>query len=76
MILRPQDSFPKEAWMEYADELEKQIAALKNVCIQERAFAIENNPNETIEWTHEDAMERAKEQLAYGRPDIDWDDMK
>lgn len=28
-ILRPQESFPKEAWIEYADELEKEIERLK-----------------------------------------------
>ena len=51
----------------------KQRAALKKLgkakrergkaLVDERARAIENNPNRTIEWTHYNAATRAREQL-------------
>lgn len=34
MILRPQESFPKEHWVEYANELEKQNEKLKAALVK------------------------------------------
>ena len=41
------------------DEIER----LQKTLVEERAHVIEYNPNRTIEWTHEQAKERAREQL-------------
>ncbi len=41
------------------DEIER----LQKTLVEERSHAIECNPNRTIEWTHEKAKERAREQL-------------
>jgi hypothetical protein len=59
------------------ERISKQHAALKKLgqdkrergkaLVEERAYAIEYNPNRTIEWTHEQAKERAREQFASGR---------
>ena len=61
------DSVDHDYWNAHAgmflptalDEIER----LQTTLVEERAYAIEYNPNRTIEWTHEQAKERAREQL-------------
>jgi hypothetical protein len=43
---------------------------LKSTLVKERAFAIQNNPNRTYEWTYERAEKEAKIQLAFEMPEI------
>ena len=69
-LLLPELVAECEFWQQRAIE---EHAALKKLgekvrmrgkaLVEERARAIENNPNRTIEWTHYNATTRAREQL-------------
>ena len=53
-------------------ELEAQVAALQEIAIGERADAIQNNPNRTVEVSRDRAIELARRQLAKEHPEVDW----
>ena len=73
-ILRPQDSFPKEYWIGYAGELEKQIDRVKDRLIQLVSTRLYNDdaPNAIWESVEEKYREMARSRLAQEMPGIGW----